>query len=127
MLLILYGGYLWVGVGFIGNACADLNLIPRSIALHALSTGAISHMIIGMIARVSLGHTGRPINATPAITLSFILIFVASLLRTMVPFVGLQFYLTLVSASGIAWLLGFGIVAIKIAPILINPRADGNQ
>lgn len=37
---------------------------PRcSAALHVLTVGALAGLIMGMIARTALGHTGRPLKA----------------------------------------------------------------
>lgn len=59
ILWILYIGYMWLIIGLALTAAACFTLVPFSVATHAFTAGAIGTMIIGMISRVALGHTGR--------------------------------------------------------------------
>src|SRR5690606_34980640 len=64
MLWILYAGYALLPIGFLLAASATVGLVTQSTALHAFTAGTICIMIFGMVPRVSLGHTGRPIKAS---------------------------------------------------------------
>lgn len=49
--------------------------------IHGLTVGAMGNMILAMMARVSLGHTGRPLKVKPVISIAFIALIVAAALR----------------------------------------------
>src|SRR5690554_5001643 len=96
-----------------------------STALHALTVGAIGGMIIAMIARVSLGHSGRPLQPKKVMSVSFILVLVAALVRSvaifLLPSLTLQFYWV----SAILWAIAFVIFVLAYFNILTTLRPDG--
>src|SRR5690606_35681848 len=59
MLWILHAGYAWLVAGFFLFGLYGFGVVDFSPALHALTTGCIGSMCIGMMSRVTLGHTGR--------------------------------------------------------------------
>ena len=77
-------------------------------------------MVLSVAVRVSLGHTGRPLEATKIISLMFGLIAVAAVLRTVAP-LG-SYYLELISLSGIFWISAFVLFMIEFFPIYFQPR-----
>ena len=81
MLAVLYAGYLWMMVGLALDGLSALGLLPPFPALHALTTGAIGVFTLGMVTRVTLGHTGRDMRATPATLVAFLAINLAALTR----------------------------------------------
>ena len=62
MLAVLYAGYLWLVLGLALDALAGLGWLPPFPALHALTAGAFGVFTLGMMARVTLGHTGREVR-----------------------------------------------------------------
>src|SRR5690606_25460166 len=125
ILWILHAGYAWMPLGFALLACAALGLVPRPLALHAFAVGLVGGLIIGMITRTALGHTGRPLLAGGAETTMYLLVMLAALARVagplLLPDQTLHFY----TASGIAWAAAFGLYAIVYWPRLSRPRIDG--
>jgi uncharacterized protein involved in response to NO len=84
LLWSLHLGLAWVPVGLAAIAAADLaGALPWSVGLHALTTGAIGTMILAVMTRVALGHTGRALAAPPAATLAYVLVSAAALARTL--------------------------------------------
>src|SRR5690606_19586725 len=72
ILWVLHLAYFWIGIGFIVIFLSDVfSLLPRSVAIHAFTAGAMGILIIGMISRVSLGHTGRPLKLAGGFVLSY--------------------------------------------------------
>jgi uncharacterized protein involved in response to NO len=55
--------------------------INPSLAVHCLTIGAMGGLVLAMIARVSLGHTGRSLEPPSGMTLAFILLNLACLSR----------------------------------------------
>lgn len=126
LLWILYVGYGWLVIGFILEALSAAALIRPQLALHAFTTGSIGAMTLGMMARVSLGHTGRPLRAPPLVVGAFALVSIAALLRVIAAWwLPDEWYVSLIVMSGTAWVAAFVLFLAVYAPILTKPRADG--
>jgi len=125
ILWVLYMGYLWIPIGFMLHMAAQLGWVMSSLALHAFTTGGFGVLILGMISRVSLGHTGRPIHASPLIVLSYLTINLAAVLRVFWPLLQVSHYPLAITLSGVLWVLAFVFFVIYYSPILLRPRADG--
>ena len=94
-------------------------------ALHATMTGGLGVIAIGIMSRVSLGHTGRTIKANPSLILSFLLVFLGALIRAFIPILMPEYYeKSLHFASGF-WTLGFLIFFLNFVKVLCSPRPDG--
>lgn len=126
MLWILHIGYLWLATALVFRAGSlGFGWMPYSTASHAVSAGALGALGLGMLARVSLGHTGRPIQASRWMVVAFVLVTLAALLRLMTGFsvpIPMQW---LFGLSALAWILAWLIFAISYLPILTGPRVDG--
>lgn len=125
LLWILHLGYLWIVAGFFLISLSDLiGTLPRSVAIHAFTAGAMGTFIIGMISRVSLGHTGRPLILPRGFVLSYLLVLLSAFLRVIFGFIP-DHYNTGILLSGICWAGSFLLFLIYYAPILLLPRPDG--
>jgi uncharacterized protein involved in response to NO len=120
LLWILHLGYAWIPLGFglLGLAILGWPALFGS-GLHALGYGAIGTLILGVAARVALGHTGRPLRAFPAMTLAFGLLTAGTLARIFVPFIG-----GLMSLSAVLWVAAYALFLMQYTPILWAPRLD---
>jgi len=125
LLWVLYIGYLFLPLGYALKAAGVWGFFPLHLALHAHTVGCIGVMILGMMARVSLGHSGREIRPRRVTTVSFGLIIVAALLRSVAPAIWPSRYADWLALSSLAWVLSFGIFAWVYLPILGRPRLDG--
>lgn len=125
LLWVLYSGYAWVIIGFVLMAFATYNLINPALALHALTLGGIGLLTLGMMARVSLGHTGRALKAANAIVLAFALLNIAALIRVFLPIVFPQWYDSLMYCTTLTWLAAFSLFVFIYTPILTTARVDG--
>jgi uncharacterized protein involved in response to NO len=96
-----------------------------SVAIHSLTVGTIGGMILAMMSRVSLGHSGRPLKAHPVMSMAFIFIICAALARS----IGVAFLpqnmVQLWGLSGILWCAAFACFVIIYFPILSRARVDG--
>ena len=94
-------------------------------ALHVITVGAMGTMILAMIARVSLGHSGRPLSPHPMMSSAFMAVILAAIVR----FAGSAIWLEALEyswwISAILWAYGFGVFAVIYFPVLTRPRADG--
>ncbi len=125
LLWVLFSGYSWIILGFILTIFAAYSLVGTTLALHAFTLGGIGVLTLGMMARVSLGHTGRALRVSNAIAMAFVLINLAAVFRVLVPIVIPVWYNTLIYVSTLLWLLAFSLFAFVYAPILTTARVDG--
>ena len=128
LLWSLYCGLWLINLGFLFTSLSYLtNYISMIFAIHLLSIGGIGLITAAMMARVSLGHTGRNIHQPPKIvSYAFGLLIVGAILRSIFPILAGEFYLYSGGASPYAcWVLAFAMFIAKYYPILIKPRIDG--
>jgi uncharacterized protein involved in response to NO len=125
LLWVLHLGYGWIVVGFLLKAAACFELIAPQFTVHAFTVGGIGVLTLGMMARVSLGHTARRLKVESSMVISFILINLATVLRGLLPAIFPLWFSQLVILSGILWIAAFLMFAIVYAPILTQPRIDG--
>ena len=124
LLLVLHMAYAWLGVGFLLLGAVALGMaLPETAALHALTVGGIGGVILGMITRVALGHTGRPLRAARLIQIAYLLLNVSALFRSFGPLDDSRIALAY-TGSGLLWIAAFGLFVWHYAPILVQPRAD---
>lgn len=127
LLWVLYVGYGWVVLGFMLTALAAYSVVSPSLALHAFTLGGIGVLTLGMMARVSLGHTGRALKASNAIAVAFVSINFAALFRVLLPIALPHWYEVLIYVSTLFWLAAFSLFVFVYAPILVRPRIDGQE
>jgi len=124
ILWILHVGHAWIAIGFACHAAAVLiGAIPVSAALHSFTAGAMGCMILGMISRVTLGHTGRPVAASRLTTLAYSLVTLAAVVRVFGPSLVPSLLLPVFMLSGTAFVASYMIYLIEYAPILWHPGA----
>ncbi len=125
LLWVLYVGYGWIMLGFVFLALAAYSMVSPALALHAFTVGGIGVLTLGMMARVSLGHTGRALKASNVIALAFVMINLAALSRVLLPTFLPDWYSSLVVISSYCWLAAFSLFVFFYSPILTEPRVDG--
>lgn len=124
LLWMLPVAYSWLPVALVLRALAGFGFVMSGTWVHALTAGALTSMIIAMMVRSSLGHTGRPLVASGTDMLIFLLIQLAAVLRVFAG-VSADGYRMLVIASGVVWALAFAIFLTRYLPLLTQPRVDG--
>lgn len=125
LLWVLYVGYAWIILGFILTALSAYYIVQPTLALHAFTMGGIGVITLGMMARVSLGHTGRALKASQAMAIAFALINVGALVRVFIPILLPEWYADIIYASVLLWLAAFSLFAFVYGPILTTARIDG--
>jgi uncharacterized protein involved in response to NO len=125
LLWILHAGHAWLVLGLALRAVPISNPFVSSLALHALTVGAIGSLTLGMMARVALGHSGRMLTSAPVMAWAFAAIQLAAFTRVFVPIVEPAWYRAGLWASGGLWVIAFGVYIVVYAPMLTSPRVDG--
>jgi uncharacterized protein involved in response to NO len=119
----------WLAAGLLLVAAGDLfGLVPPAAGLHALTAGAMGAMMLAVMTRVALGHTGRALVLPPGAALCYALVHAGALARVasaLAP--GTAAHAPLLLAGAVLWAAAFGVYAILYAPILLRPRVDGGE
>lgn len=124
LLWSLHLAYAWLVLACAAMALWHLGVsLNPSLAVHCLSVGAMAGLILAMIARVSLGHTGRPLQLPGGMTLAFILLNVAALSRVFLVSVNTHAGLGL---AALCWALAFALFIWRYGPMLMKARVDGH-
>lgn len=125
LLWVLHLGYAWIVAGFCLKTLAAVGWVSPQLTIHAFTVGGIGVLTLGMMARVSLGHTGRVLQASKAMAIGFALINLAAAARGIAPIFFINWLPQLVALAGGLWILSFAIFLEAYVPILISPRIDG--
>lgn len=126
ILWILHASYAWIPVGLALLALAAFGAVPRAAAVHALAVGSMAGLIIGMMTRTALGHTGRALHAGAGEIAAYVLVQLGALVRVGAALVP-AWHAAGVWIAGTAWTLAFIAYVATYAPILIAPRMDGRR
>jgi uncharacterized protein involved in response to NO len=125
LLWSLHLSYLFIPMGLLGLAL----LIPDPFAsrqiMHLLGIGAVAGMILAMITRVTLGHTGRPLKVGTLVSASFALLATGALVRSLIPLLWPALTLWSWRLSALCWIAAFGIFLWRHLPLLLSARPDG--
>jgi uncharacterized protein involved in response to NO len=125
ILAVLYSGYLWLILGLALKGLARLGLLAPFPALHALTIGAVGVFTLGMMSRVTLGHTGRMVGAAPPMVGAFAALNLAAAARVLGPLAWPGVTAHWLTLSGVLWVLAFGIFLWVHAPMFLSARVDG--
>jgi uncharacterized protein involved in response to NO len=124
LLLILHVGYLWLAAGTALLGLSTLaDVVPAAAGIHALTTGAFGTMILAVMTRASLGHTGRALHADGATVAIYILVTLAAVLRVVAAWPGV-WTMALLEAAAAAWVAAFALFVAHYGPMLVRPPID---
>ena len=127
LLWILHLSYAWIPIGFFLLGLAALGFGAASTAFHALAVGSMGGLIIGMMTRTTLGHTGRKLVTGKAETLMYVLIQAGALLRVAAGIAPPHWRTSALVASGACWSLSFALFLLTYTPYLWRARIDGKE
>jgi uncharacterized protein involved in response to NO len=125
LLWSLHLAYIFIPIGFMLLALQSIGLMDSvSAALHSITIGAMGGMILAMTSRVTLGHTGRQLTPPRLIALAYIFIFLAAVIRVIVPAWFAELSSWAITVAGVLWVLAFSIYFVFYAPMLLTKRID---
>lgn len=126
LLWILHVAYGWIVLALFFKGLAALDMIAPSVWQHAMGLGAIGTLILGVMTRVALGHTGRPLTLPPLGIIIYVAITFAAVSRVLAALQWLPYSAGLILAAS-GWVLAFCVFVWLYWPILSRARADGRQ
>jgi uncharacterized protein involved in response to NO len=123
---VLHLAYLWLPLGLALKALALLAGVSfAAFYLHALTIGAATTMIMAVMTRASLGHTGRPLVVARPTAYAYGLLAAAAAVRVFGPVLLPFSYTTVIVLAAGLWTATFVLFLAVYAPILLSPRVDG--
>jgi len=126
LLWILHVSYAWIPAGLALLALTALQVVSNSAAFHALTVGSMAGLIIGMVTRTALGHTGRALKAGWQEWCMYVLVQAGAVLR-IVAALNSDLHEPGLILSGICWALAFLLYVAVYAPYLLSRRLDGRE
>lgn len=121
LLLMLHLAYALVPAGLIAAGGVPFGLLQPAAAAHILGIGAIGGMTLAVMMRATMGHSGRPLVAGPALTLAFMLLLGAAALR-LAGSAEIAAGWDGITVSAVVWTAGFALMVLKTGPWLITRR-----
>jgi uncharacterized protein involved in response to NO len=116
LVLVLHLGYFFVPLGFLLIGVSIwIAQVPPSAGIHAWTAGAIGLMTLAVMTRATLGHTGRPLQASAGTQVIYACVFVAAVLRIVAACIGST---VLLDAAGAAWIAAFAGFVLLYGPLL---------
>jgi uncharacterized protein involved in response to NO len=130
MLSVLHLAFAWLVVGLVLAAATDLaafagapGLIGRA-SLHALGMGFLGGMLVAMVTRVTLGHSGRPLALDDFHWVLFLALQGAAVVRVIAEFLPMAGAAPLTLVAATTWLVAIGLWALRNLPVYLRPRVD---
>ena len=125
LLWMLPMAYVWIPISLGLRALSVQSIVPMAAPIHALTLGAISGLMLAMMMRSALGHTGRPLEAWRPEIAAFLLVQLAAVVRVAGTVIGPEFHRHIVLISGVLWTLALVVFLLRYVPMLIQARIDG--
>lgn len=126
IIWVLHLAYLWLPLGLALKAAWLAGRFDWSVHwLHALGAGAAGMMIVAVMTRAALGHTGRPLKVNGLIAVAYGMLALAVFVRVFGPTLLPFGYSSVVLVAAVLWIAAFVPYLAIYAPILLRPRVDG--
>ena len=121
IVAVLHVAYLFVPLGFLAVAATALGAMDGPAAMHVLTIGTVTTMMLAVMTRATRGHTGRELASSPATNVSYIAIVTCALVRPLTAIFP-EYSEWLYSAAGFLWLSAFGLYLAEYGPMLVARR-----
>jgi len=126
LLWILHVGYGWIVLALLLKGLAAFTADVGAAAwIHALGVGGAATLILGVMTRVAVGHTGRALRLRRGGLVIYGAVLAAGLARVAIalgiPLYGVWTY----PLIAVCWVAAFGLFAALYWPVLSRPRVDG--
>ncbi len=135
ILGMLHIGFAWLGLALMLYTAQSLcllltgQLILAKAPTHALTIGYFTSMLLAMVTRVTLGHSGKALRIDRLTWSIFLTFQFVAILRIISELPGLEFALrgNFYLSAAVIWLACFCFLAFKFTPIYWQPRSDGGS
>ena len=123
MVLILHVGYAWLPIGLLllGTAITGMDMVP-SAGIHALTAGAMTTMILAVMTRATLGHTGHELKANRLTVALYLCVTLGAVMRVIAS-LGVGPFTVLVNIAGLLWGAALLLFLTAYGAILWRPKS----
>lgn len=132
LLWTLYAGYAWLPIAMLLQTLRDGAFVAGGewalgrAPIHALGMGFFGGLLIAMVTRVTMGHSGRRLAMDRAAFACFLAVQAAAAARVLSEVVAAPLAIQwLLLGSIAAWLAAFATWGARNAVIYLTPRIDG--
>ena len=132
LLWTLYAAYAWLPLAALLQTLRDLGFVLTGewslgrAPIHALGMGFFGGMLIAMVTRVTMGHSGRPLRMDGPSLACVLAVHAATVARVVSEIASAPGWVTVSLLASIAlWLAAFGVWTWRLGPIYLRPRVDG--
>lgn len=126
---IMYLGYLAIVlqllVEFLGHVAPPAWV--GAFSMHVFALGVMGLIIPAMLIRIAKGHTGRKVVFEPTDKAVLWIMIAAFVLRVIAPQILPAAYGAWLALAACGWLAGFGMLAWRLIPFLLQARVDGKE
>jgi uncharacterized protein involved in response to NO len=128
LVWVLIVAYASIIAGFALKALAIYLGISPFLSIHAFTVGGVGLITIGMMSRVSLGHTGRNVFDPPPIVFwIFLALLLAAIVRVLFPLLSMELYNYWIGIAQLLWMIAFVLFVAVYAPMFLSARVDGRD
>ena len=128
LVWVLFVAYGFIISGFALKALEIYANVSPSLSMHAFTAGGIGLVTIGMMSRVSLGHTGRNVFEPPAMVYwIFVALALGAIIRVVFPLFNMELYIYWIVGSQLLWMIAFTLFVLLYAPMFLSARVDGRD
>lgn len=121
----LFLSFVMINLGFLLRALMPVTAVPPYLPVHAYAVGGVGIITVSMMARVTLGHTGRDIHQAPRVmALILVGMLLTATIRIFLPLVDSSHYKLWIGAAGTTWIASFFLFTVVFAPMLLRQRVD---
>ena len=128
----LYAGFAWLPIAVLLQTARDLGFVLTGewllgrAPIHALGMGFFGGMLVAMVTRVTMGHSGRPLQMDRISVTCFLVLQAATVARVASEIVTAPFWMQALLLTSMAlWLAAFGVWTWRLGRIYLAPRIDG--
>ena len=132
LLWTLYAAFAWLPIAMALQTARDAGFVLSGewalgrAPIHALGIGFFGSMLVAMVTRVTMGHSGRPLRMDRATLVCFAGVQLAALARVGSEIVAAPAAIRgLLLGSVTLWVLAFGAWSLRHGAIYLAPRIDG--
>ncbi|MFT6985083.1 MAG: hypothetical protein ACJAT7_000890 [Psychromonas sp.] len=125
LLWSLHFSYLLLSLGLVFYSLGlFIPTINATTMIHLAAIAGIGGIILAMISRVSLGHTGRPLNPSKWMNIAFFATIISALVRLIFPYLMPDLILMAYWISILFWCCAFVLFVLFYAKMLLSARTD---
>lgn len=121
LVVVLHLAYALVPAGLLAIAASAAQIIDGTSAIHVLTVGTVTTMMLAVMTRATRGHTGRELTASGMTCMCFSAIFLCALIRPAVEFAPAHAILAY-SVAAALWIGAFALYLVEYGPMLVARR-----